>query len=508
MRKIVLVAITLALLGVFVPAPVGAVTYYITNVTELQDMESDLAGDYILSNNIDASATSGWNGGEGFDPVGGSGAEFTGTLDGQGYIISDLYINRGGSAGQALFGVCKGIGGGHVTLSNIILINATITGSNTVATLCARADENCDIEDCYSTGTVVASSISIAGGLVAHLYHSTATISRSASTASVTAEFSVGGLVGITVIGSTIADCYARGSVSVVRPGLTGSNGGGLVGLHAGVITNSYSTGLVSCTAGSCFHIGGLTGSTAGSATNSFWDTETSCQATSGAGTGKTTTEMTTESTFTNAGWDLTTIWDMKQYVNDGYPYLQWWYDPTPFASWDQILWFEPIIIISGTTLPDRAGTAQNGAITWGDNPAGITIDMGELVSGNQPPIVSSPDNPATSVPDMTGESGQPDWTATQPTLPDNPFYPVVDLISGQMNIPLWLVWVILAILILLVIMAVSFKYAPHQLITALAGGGWCAFMYHMGIFPFWVMFIFAAMALAIVIGERTPTVS
>ena len=42
----------------------------ITDVTELQAMEDDLDGDYVLGNNIDASATSGWNGGLGFDPIG------------------------------------------------------------------------------------------------------------------------------------------------------------------------------------------------------------------------------------------------------------------------------------------------------------------------------------------------------------------------------------------------------------------------------------------------------
>jgi len=42
----------------------------ITNVTELQAINDNLAGDYILGNNIDASATSGWNDGAGFDPIG------------------------------------------------------------------------------------------------------------------------------------------------------------------------------------------------------------------------------------------------------------------------------------------------------------------------------------------------------------------------------------------------------------------------------------------------------
>ncbi len=36
----------------------------------LQAMENDLAADYELGNNIDASLTSIWNGGLGFDPIG------------------------------------------------------------------------------------------------------------------------------------------------------------------------------------------------------------------------------------------------------------------------------------------------------------------------------------------------------------------------------------------------------------------------------------------------------
>ena len=42
----------------------------ITNATELQAMANDLTEDYVLGNNIDASATSGWNAGAGFDPIG------------------------------------------------------------------------------------------------------------------------------------------------------------------------------------------------------------------------------------------------------------------------------------------------------------------------------------------------------------------------------------------------------------------------------------------------------
>ncbi len=41
---------------------------------------------------------------------------------------------------------------------------------------------------------------------------------------------------------------------------------------------------------------------------------------------GKLTSEMQAQTTFTDAGWDFTDIWEMYADFNDGYPYLQWQY--------------------------------------------------------------------------------------------------------------------------------------------------------------------------------------
>lgn len=68
----------------------------ITNVNELQAMDSDPFSDYVLANNIDASATSGWNDGQGFKPI----EMLEGDFDGQGYTISGLHIDRSGSGGS------------------------------------------------------------------------------------------------------------------------------------------------------------------------------------------------------------------------------------------------------------------------------------------------------------------------------------------------------------------------------------------------------------------------
>jgi hypothetical protein len=53
-----------------------------------------------------------------------------------------------------------------------------------------------------------------------------------------------------------------------------------------------------------------------------FWDVETSGKTTSRGGTGKTTTEMQTASTFLDAGWDFDDIWMICEGVD--YPRLQW----------------------------------------------------------------------------------------------------------------------------------------------------------------------------------------
>ncbi|MBM4068260.1 MAG: hypothetical protein FJ271_04870 [Planctomycetes bacterium] len=68
---------------------IALATYYITNVQQLQAMEKDLNGTYILANDIDASSTQSWY--LGFEPVGSSTRPFTGALLGQGHVISGLY---------------------------------------------------------------------------------------------------------------------------------------------------------------------------------------------------------------------------------------------------------------------------------------------------------------------------------------------------------------------------------------------------------------------------------
>ena len=64
-----------------------------TTGADLQGINGYLAGHFALGSNIDASATSTWNSGTGFTPIGSSSTAFTGNFDGLGHTITNLVIN-------------------------------------------------------------------------------------------------------------------------------------------------------------------------------------------------------------------------------------------------------------------------------------------------------------------------------------------------------------------------------------------------------------------------------
>lgn len=133
----------------------------------------------------------------------------------------------------------------------------------------------------------------------------------------------IGGIAGL-YRGSGIDNCYSTASVTA---GSVSSNPGvgGLIGqLSSGItVSNSYASGAVTHTSGAT--LGGLIGINANAndanLTNCFWDTQTSGQSNSDGGTGKTTAEMKVESTFT--AWDFNSTWSILTLDNLSYPYLQ-----------------------------------------------------------------------------------------------------------------------------------------------------------------------------------------
>ena len=137
-------------------------------------------------------------------------------------------------------------------------------------------------------------------------------------------SWQVGGLVGSNQDGDVIG-CYATGEVSgdyMV---------GGLVGVNEGTVSTCYAGGEVAGNEG----LGGLIGwEGRGEAIASFWDIERSGCPVSAGGTGKTTAEMCTTSTFLEAGWDFVgetangteDVW----WIEEGKDYPRLWWEPRP----------------------------------------------------------------------------------------------------------------------------------------------------------------------------------
>ncbi len=161
------------------------------------------------------------------------------------------------------------------------------------------------IQDCYATGPVSGRTGYGAcfGGLVGENTGS-GMIVNSYATGSVSIElggYYLGGLVG-RATGGSIYDCYATADISGSD---SASDLGGLAGRMEGAwVTNSYSTGRVSASANSA-GVGGLVGSSnVATISGCFWDTETSGVSNSASGTGLTTAEMQSVTTFIKANWD------------------------------------------------------------------------------------------------------------------------------------------------------------------------------------------------------------
>ncbi|KAF0146856.1 MAG: hypothetical protein FD187_3185, partial [bacterium] len=273
-----------------------------TTQTDLQGINGNLSGQYVLGADIDASATSGWNFDTGFTPLGDSGNDFIGTFDGLGHVITGFIINRPSSDYVGLFGYVDSGG----VVRNIGLEGGSVSGHDVVGGLVGWNSGT--ITQTYATGII--SGNNYVGGLVGRNY---GTITQTYATGAVSGNTYVGGLAGAGR--GTITQTYATGAVS------GDSHIGGLVGWNddEGTITQTYATGAVS----SNTYVGGLVGRNYGTVTDSFYDQETTGQSDTDRGTPKTTAEMKTKSTFTGANWDFSTVWGMKSSLNSRYPVLR-----------------------------------------------------------------------------------------------------------------------------------------------------------------------------------------
>ena len=215
-------------------------------------------GRFVLANDIDMSA---YSTGEGFEPIAKYGG-FKGMVNGNGYVIRNLYINRPNEANVAL------IGGAHVEVRNLGLENVDITGKNDTGGIVGQGQMN-GLINCYVNGGSIKTATKyihaqiggIAGGLqytnvdscwtdvevrgyrdVGGLIgNSKVTVKNSYALGDVYGAESVGGLIGVS--SHTTLNCFAEGDVTA-----SGYYAGGLIGYantNYGKIENCSSYGFV-----------------------------------------------------------------------------------------------------------------------------------------------------------------------------------------------------------------------------------------------------------------------
>jgi filamentous hemagglutinin family protein len=228
----------------------GTFTPYMTvdTATDLQNINSNVAGNYALNKDIDASSIANFvpiaQGADFNTPTSG----FSGIFDGQSHTINHLTINDSTGLLTGLFTQISSTG----IVRNVGLTNVSVNSTNS------------------------SNQVTI-GGLTGENY---GTISSSYVTGSVRSTGGIGGWIG-GLVGENdgaISNTYSLASVSATScdfctqiGGLVGDNG---FNNGAASITSSLATGSISVTGDPDAFIGGFVGENEGNISSSYWDTQ------------------------------------------------------------------------------------------------------------------------------------------------------------------------------------------------------------------------------------------
>jgi len=335
----------------------------ISTPQELQDVENDLSGDYQILNDIDMT-------GFDFDPIGQS-ADFTGTLDGRYYTISNLTITAEEGdyrlSRVGLFGSTAGQGDTtDGIIENVILKDCVydLEGASSqsphgllIGVANSSTNSEMRIRNCYASGTIKCTEgdrgrgylscgglIGIIGATKSHVVY----VDRCA--AEVTFESPVwetvligqaagfvGQILGTSGVTTEINDCYAQSNFTQA-----GAFAGGTTAWFAGfcnygdpqyyTVTNCYTAPTKTMTLGTLY--GFFKNSWATTVADCFWDgdlgaTEDDSTATEGTSGDDGANDMYKEATFTN--WDFDTVWLIRE--GAAYP-VHKWYDQCTRCVW------------------------------------------------------------------------------------------------------------------------------------------------------------------------------
>ena len=217
--------------------------YFITNCSQLQEINNDLTGYYVLASNIDCT-------GFAFVHLANS-TPFSGTLDGQNHVVKNINFDN--------YGLFQSTDG--ATIKNIFLDSGSVSGDYYVGSVVGHAN-NSIISNVHSSIDVEA--VSYSGGLVGSSTGNTS-VTKSSYSGNLTGQAYSGGLVGaMWDSGTSITDSFVDGTVHAYSPYV-----GALVGgFFNGVINRVYSSATIDT--GANHYVGGLVGDDQGVVSNSF----------------------------------------------------------------------------------------------------------------------------------------------------------------------------------------------------------------------------------------------
>lgn len=156
------------------------------------------------------------------------------------------------------------------------------------------------------------------------------------------------------------------------------------------------------------------------------------------------------------------------------------------------ILWYEPMIMSSGSTLPDRINT-QNGTINWGSN-SGVALTYGEMSSYESYEASSN----ASSGFGMTSAPMPATWFAAGENLSSLPFYESFSQVAAQTGQPVqvFYFWAVIGVafgaFIAIVGSTRSALMAYIAMVAVFAIGS------SMTIIPAWIVFVLIVIGAAI----------
>ena len=264
---------------------------------------------------------------------------FKGTFDGNGMLITNLYIDQPNTPYQGFFGYTQ-----NAYLYEVGLVNITASGRNYTGGMVAYAS-NTYMRDCYVSGGSLF-ALSYCGGLVGYQQQGTNSIILGCyNTCTVSGNHYVGGLVGYSNY-ATVRNSYVAASVAG-----QGNAIGAIIGGANEVLMYN------------CYFSTSITGQTSAIGENNFKDNE-----------GLTNEQMQNQQFVATLNQGLVTpVWkaDYATPINNGFPILIWQYSDVETCEAPTNLSYT----VNGNTA----------TLTWdgGDNASYFVVEYG--VRGGNP---------------------------------------------------------------------------------------------------------------------------